>query len=290
MKRYLISHTIVLTLIGITLFGLGLQSASAQEKTQNKVRLKVDYVKIIDGDSYLDISTTARINKKNVSVPYLDLVIYNETEQDDIELGTTTTNPKGKIKFVLPELASMLPDSSQIYTVKVAFKGNEGFKKASKSVRFKNANLSARLITKDSLNYISATLTDADSHDPISDEHLDIQVQRLFNPLKLGEEFNNTDDNGTILVFIEEGIPGIDGDLMIEVVLYDNDTYGTIKSIIEAPIGKVIVNESTFDNRTLWSTRSKTPLFILVFGNFLIIGMWGIIIYLIVNLFRIKKV
>jgi hypothetical protein len=274
----------------MTVFCLGLQNLSAQDNSKNKVRLKVDYVKIINGDSYLDISTGARIDKKNVSVPYLDLLIYNETEQDEIELGTITTNPKGKIKFVLPELRSMLPDSSQIYTIKVAFKGNENFKRASKSVSFKDANIAARLITKDSLNYISATLTDAYSNSPISDEHLNIQVQRLFNPLKMGEEFNNTDDKGMVLVPIEEGIPGIDGNLLIEVVLNDNDTYGTIKAIVEAPIGKVIIDESTFDKRTLWSPRDKTPLFILVFGNFLIFGMWGIIIYLIVNLFRIKKV
>ena len=61
------------------------------------------------------------------------------------------------------------------------------------------------------------------------------------------------------------------------------------KAIIKAPIGVPIVEESTFNERTLWAPRSKTPIFILVFANLIILAMWGIIIYLITNLFRINK-
>ncbi|MGB5204645.1 MAG: hypothetical protein WBN63_10690, partial [Eudoraea sp.] len=110
-----------------------------------------------------------------------------------------------------------------------------------------------------------------------------------FSPLKIGEEFNFRDENGTIFVPIEDGIPGLDGNLNIEVVLQDSDDYGTVKAIINAPIGKPIVEESTFDQRTLWSPRSKTPIFILFFTGGLIFGTWGIIIYLITNLFKISK-
>ena len=59
--------------------------------------------------------------------------------------------------------------------------------------------------------------------------------------------------------------------------------------MVEAPIGVQIVDESTFDQRTMWSPRNKTPIFILVFTNLLIVGIWGIIVYLISNLFKIVK-
>jgi hypothetical protein len=62
-----------------------------------------------------------------------------------------------------------------------------------------------------------------------------------------------------------------------------------VKALVNAPIGVPIVDESTFDERTMWSPRSKTPLFLLIFPNLIILGIWGLIIYLILNLFKLKK-
>ena len=157
-----------------------------------------------------------------------------------------------------------------------------------KSIDFKDVDIKAKLITKDSINYITATLVDVITGSPLENESLGVQVQRLFQPLQI-EEFNITDENGTIIVPIENGIPGIDGNLNIEVLLSESDDYGTVKAVIIAPIGTLIVDESTFDDRTMWSPRNKTPLFLLIFPNLLIFGMWGYIIYLIANLFKIAK-
>jgi hypothetical protein len=76
---------------------------------------------------------------------------------------------------------------------------------------------------------------------------------------------------------------------MIEVVLNESDTYGTVKALVNAPVGTPIVDESTFDERKMWSPRSKTPIFLLIFPNLLIFGIWGLIIYLFVNLIKISK-
>lgn len=111
----------------------------------------------------------------------------------------------------------------------------------------------------------------------------------MFKPLRIGEEFNSTDDEGSILVPIDDGIPGVDGNLGIEVVLNERDDYGTVKAVVFAPIGVSIVDESTFNQRTMWSPRTKTPIFLLIFPNLLIFGIWGFIIYLIFNLFKLSK-
>ena len=108
-------------------------------------------------------------------------------------------------------------------------------------------------------------------------------------PLQIGDEFNNTYDDGTILVPIEEEIPGVDGNLTFEVVLKDNDDYGTVKALINSSIGVPIIDESTFDKRTMWSPRNKTPLFLLIFPNILIFGIWSILIFLLINLYKITK-
>ncbi len=266
-----------------------ISSNFAQKTKKSKVRLKAQYVKIMNGEIYFDIKASSKVKKKNVDVANIEIAVYNEFDDEKVKIGKTVTNMKGESRFVIKNRNSIKADSTNIYEISFSFKGNDTYKKAKKSISFKDASIEAKLITKDSINYITATLLDKSTGNPISDESLDVQVKRLFKPLKIGEEFNNTDENGTILVLIEEGIPGVDGNLTFEVVLNDNDDFGTVKAIVKAPIGVPIVDESTYDQRTMWSPRNKTPLFLLIFPNILIVGIWGLIIYLIANLFKITK-
>ena len=289
MNNHLKCRFIFLAFIGALFFNVGLQEIHAQDAKKNKVRLKADYVKVMDGDSYFNIAASSKIEKQNVDVSYIDLIIYNEIDDEKIEIGTATTNMHGKCKFTLKNFNDLKSDSTQTYNILISFKGNESFKKARKSISFKDVVIEARLITKDSINYITATLIDKSTDSIIEGESLNVEVQRLFRNLRIGGEFNNTDKNGTILVPIEEGIPGVDGNLTIEVVLNDHDDFGTVKALVNVPLGTPIVDESTFNKRTMWSPRNKTPLFLLIFPNLLIFGMWGFIVYLILNLFKISK-
>jgi hypothetical protein len=285
MKNQLNIRHFFLVLLGV----FCISSSFAQKIKKSKVRLKAQYIKVMDGEIYFDIKASSKVKKKNIDVSNIEIAVYNKFDDKKVKIGKAITNMKGESKFVIKNTNAIKADSTNIYTITFSFKGNDTFKKAKKSISFKDASIKAKLITKDSINYITATLLDKSTGNPISDESLNVQVKRLFRPLKIGEEFNYTDENGTILVPIDEGIPGVDGDLTIEVVLSDNDDFGTVKAIVKAPVGVPIVDESTFDQRTMWSPRNKTPLFLLIFPNLLIFSIWGLIIYLIANLFKITK-
>lgn len=263
-------------------------SGFAQKAKKDKVRLKANYVKVMNAEVYFDLQASARVDGENVDVSKVELIIFNVVGDEQLGLGKVTTNMEGKARFTLKDLSSIKPDSTNTYNIEISFDGNDSFKGASKSLSFKNANIDAKLVTIDSINYVTATLVNKLTDSVIVGQLLRVQVQRLFKALLI-EEFNETDENGTILVPIPEGIPGVDGNIAVEVVLNDSDEFGTIKAIVNAPIGKLIVDESTFDERTMWSPRNKTPLFLLIFPNLLIFGIWGIIIYLIINLFKITK-
>lgn len=273
----------------IGLFLINSVSSFAQVNKKNKIRINVSYVKIMDGEIYFDIKTSARINKKNTAVSDIELHVINIFDDQKIVLGKSKSNNSGESRLSLKSIHDIRPDSLNIYNIQVLFEGNDSFKKAKKNISFKNVNIEAQIISKDSVNYAQATLIDANTKEPIINESLTVQVQRLFFPLLIGEEFNETDDNGSILVPIETGIPGVEGILNVEVVLNDSDDYGTVKSIISDKIGVPIVDESTFDQRTMWSPRNKTPIFLLIFPNLLILGIWGVLIYLIMNLYKITK-
>ncbi len=282
-------HLVLFILLSVFISPLLSQKLEAQDKKKIKLRIKADYTKIIDHSSFIDLTTTAKINKKNTGIANLNLTIISETDDDELELGQATTNHDGKVRFIINDLNKLLKDTLGFYNLRVKFMGNDSFKKASKDLSFKDATIETKSFTKDSINYISATLRDVYLDSLLPKTSLKVNIERLFKSLPVGENFNYTDKNGSILVPIEEGIPGIDGNLVIEVILNDSDDYGTVKTLTNTAFGKPVILDNSFENRTLWSPRNKTPIFILIFANLLILAMWGFIIYLITNLFRINK-
>jgi len=274
-----------LIFLSATLFTATFNKIYSQENEKHKIRLKADYFKIMNGENYINIGAISKIKKENVSVTNIDISVENEYYDKTIELGSIKTNMNGECKFIIKELNQLKADSNNVYNINIVFKGNDTYKKASKSISFKDAIIKANLITKDSVNFVYATLKDKATDSIIDGESLTVQVKRLFRPLKIGEEFNYTDDQGSITVPIENGIPGVDGILTLEVVLKDNDDYGTIKTSFDSTIGIPIKEESTFDERTMWSPRNKTPYFLLIVPNLLTFSMWLIIFSLMFNLY-----
>jgi len=289
MKNLNLRHVVLLVLLSVFIVPGLCQNIEAQNTKKISLRIKADYTKVIDESSYIDIATSARIDRRNTAIANINLTIVSEADDKELELGQVTTDHDGKSRFYIKDLNTFPKDSLGVYSLSFKFKGNDIFKKASKTVTFKDAYIEAKSFTKDSINYISATIKDVFLDSLLAETALNVSIERLFKSLPIGEEFNYTDENGTILVPVEEGIPGIDGNLVVEVILSDSDDYGTVKALVNAPFGKPVVFDNTFDKRTLWSSRDKTPVFILIFANLLIFTIWGIFIYLIINLFKIKK-
>ena len=130
--------------------------------------------------------------------------------------------------------------------------------------------------------------------DPVTDSALvniplRIELQRLLRSLKIGELSYESDTEGIILVPLDDDYPGVDGKLIFEVILFENELYGTVKDLVTTDIGVPIKDESRYDDRTMWSSRDKTPVFLLIFPNLIIAGIWGLIFYLTYNLFKIYK-
>ena len=260
---------------------------SPQVQAKEKARLSVDYHKIMGENGFLSINVKYKVEKKYQPAMDLKLNIYEEINEDSIvHRGQVITDYEGNVQFII-ESRNVVSDELVIYKYLVRIENDDVFKDAEKSEKFSEVNLIAIAIEEDSVNYISAELTDVNGK-PIEGEKLQVVVQRLFAPLTIGESSYKTDEDGAILVAIEDPLPGIDGILTFEVVM-ESRKYGNVKTIFEAPIGKVITDQSTFDKRTMWSPPSKTPIFLWIFPNIVILGIWIVIVTLIINLFKIYK-
>lgn len=263
--------------------------ARAQATEKERVRLSATYSKVMNGPVALDLQATARIDNSNVDVSGVELEVYYELDGEEIALGTVTTNETGKARYEMESLKAIRPDSTGLYTLGAAFGGNDEFRAASRTVSFRDAAIRAELQTRDSVNYVNATLRDAATDSLIADALIRVQVVRLFRPLRISEEFLSTDSEGAISVEVPNDIPGKDGNLQLQVVIADNDDYGTVIAPLDAPIGTPFVEDNTYYENTLWGPRNRTPFFIILFTGVLILGSWGVIVYLIRNLFKIAK-
>ena len=254
-----------------------------------KARVSVQYSKIMNQESFISIEAKYKGENGIEPATQMEFRVYQRIAEDSLlHLATVTTNRNGIAKFSLGNHQDSITSTNGGFTFLVKIENDSKFSDAETELTISDANLVAVLETVDSVNQITATLIDATGQ-PVAGQPLRVQLQRMFGPLSIGEESYETDENGTITVPLEEPMPGINGVLTFEVVLNESDEYGTVKAIIDAPIGIPITDHSTFDKRTMWSPPSKTPYYLLIFPNLIILGVWVPILMLIINLFRISR-
>ena len=258
----------------------------AQDK-QYKARLSVSYNNLIGTAPYIEVASKFKGENGYEPSMMLELNVYHQISGDSLVLlGAIKTNHKGIAKYELKASDKIDSDTLVDHTYIVKIEGSKKFKNAKKSVSFLDANLSAEIVEIDSVYNIKATFVDG-LGGPIDGAKLKVNIQRMFAPMAIGRSYK-TNDKGRILVPLEESFAGVDGKLTFEVYL-ESKKYGTVKYLLNTTIGTPIEDLSTYDDRTMWSPPSKTPLFLLIFPNLLLLGIWGVILLLVRNLYNIYK-
>jgi hypothetical protein len=280
--KFKLGRLSVVLMVGILFAGQWAQAQSV------KPRISTDYFRVMNVERYLTATVKYKGDDGIGPAMNLSLNIYAEVAEDSLLMvGTATTDMAGTAKYVIPEAAvnAGTPDSVYQYYFKV--EDRDGFKDASKGVKFTDASVEATVLDIDSIQTVQAKVSDSQG-EPLEDEKVTVQVERLFAPLTVGESSYKTDEDGIILVPMEEPLPGVDGNLKF-IITMEGRKYGTVIHKFEAPIGVPVVDLSTFDQRTMWSPPSKTPWFLLIFPNLIILGIWAVIALLVFNLYRISK-
>lgn len=257
---------------------------STYAKKKDKIKVSVDYVKVMGQESKIKVEAKYKEGKTYVPATNVAMNVYEMVAEDSLVLvGDLTTDDQGKAEFVLAALRQ--GDTLLEYEFYVKVEDNAQFKDAKKKVKFFDCNLKTEVLETDTLDYLLAELTDGNGN-PIKGQKIKVEVDRLFAPIELKE--TKTDRKGKIEVALEDPLPGPNGNLVF-IVSLDARNYGTVVSKFEAPVGTVVVDKSTFDERTMWSPPNKTPIFLLIFPNLVILGIWIVIFILVRNLVLINK-
>lgn len=125
---------------------------------------------------------------------------------------------------------------------------------------------------------------------PISMAKLNFEVVRSFGNIGFGGDFTFTDDDGKVAAEFPEGITrDAAGKVIVQARLEDHEEYGTIIQTFEVPWGEQAAVSGDGAQRTLWGSRAQTPWWLLVSANALLVGVWGIIFYVIFLTYRVRK-
>lgn len=153
-------------------------------------------------------------------------------------------------------------------------------------------NVKLEVITGTDIKSITASILSADSlKKPLAEVDVHFFVKTDFGLMRVGEPSNYTGADGKVKTVFPENITGdAEGNVKLVVKIENNFLYNDTEVLVEKNWGKPLVShEDDFKRRSLWGARDKSPVWLLLLANGILVSVWAVILFVIINLFRIKK-
>jgi hypothetical protein len=124
---------------------------------------------------------------------------------------------------------------------------------------------------------------------PVKEKEIHFYVKRMYSLLPIGKAIE-TDENGEASADFPIDLPGDkNGNYIVVVKIEDDDTYGNSEVQSEIKWGIHPKEEDKWNNRSLSASRHKAPMYLIIASNLIITLIWGTILYVVFQVFRIKK-
>ncbi|MEX2234681.1 MAG: hypothetical protein WD824_21130 [Cyclobacteriaceae bacterium] len=264
-----------------------LMTGNAQDKISP--RLDVAYYQMDSAVRYLGIKVRKKIGKRFEPIAGAEVRLFMEFSDETIQLGNVVSSANGEGKLPLSEEIFTGINQLDEYSFYAEISETDSLEEATEYLVIKPSRL--RIVAEDSDSSISVILQTRTNGnwEPFEGAEVAVFIQRRFGKILVGEESNVTDENGAVELTFDTEIPG-DGNglLTLESAIEDNDELGNVYATTRVQWGLPLVIEDGFYKRTLWATRDKTPWWLLIFPNVMIAVVWGVIIYLIILIFKMN--
>jgi hypothetical protein len=266
----------------------------AQDKTE-KGTIKIDlaYHQLNNDLPVIKVSAKTKKEKKFQTVEGVVINLFFNTENSQGFMGRVETNSNGAGSLALPVRFKDQFDSLFSFKFIGTLIQNDSFEDQSTELEISKAKIELTLEDMDSAHTIHAKVLAFQDTGWVAQPETEIKlvVRRLLSDLTATEEETfTTDKDGEASAEFSLNIPGdAQGNIIVGAKIDDHEVYGSLVSTGTAKWGLPLVPDNSFAKRTLWATRDKTPLWLLIFPNLMIAGVWGIIFYLIYLVIRIIK-
>lgn len=274
---------------------LSVNGRSLAQETKPRLLVDIAYYAVNNQYPYVTVYTKTKVEKKFFPAANVTVKIYLGEETDASHLGTVTTDKFGQAGLVFPPAVKLLWDTVSQFKIIAATVADKKYPSASNEVSYTKARIAIDTAAgTDGGRAIVARITARQGNEwvPAKEVETKIIIKRSVGDLSVGDkETYSTDSSGTATAdFTKTGMPGdAEGNIVVVAKTEDNDQYGNISIEKKVKWGAPFVPLNTFDKRTLFATRDKAPLWLLLLAGSIVVSVWSVIIYLIRQILRIRK-
>ncbi len=267
---------------------LVLISFTVEAQEEATVRLSLSY-KMENQEAFLTAKARTRVGRRYENIHGLGILFYTVIDGDKKLLGDSNTNHSGEATMSIGDISTLEYDSMGMWHFVASVENKDGFRDVDEEISITPIKIDFKVeISEDSVASVRVQSRKSMDNGPVSEAEVRLYVSRYFAPHWLSEiEF--TDDNGEFEFSLEEMLPGdLDGLVTLGIRLEGDDT-GAVFHEEKVNYGIPYEPDTSFDERSMWAPANKTPLWLLVFPNLIILGVWGTLIYLVYYLYLISR-
>jgi hypothetical protein len=278
----------------VFIFLLAAGQAGAQDvKEKSMLRVGLTYNQTNDQVPILRTSAKIKVGKRYEAMEGVVINLSFMTQTPEGFIGSVKTNKEGTAWMELPEEIAAKIKSISTFKFIASVTSNDKFDDELTEIIITRSRIELSLQEVDSVRTVEAKVLTLKEGQWVAVPETEVKlfVKRLFSDLPIGEGAYTTSDGGIVSSEFNVHIPGdAQGHLIIGAKIDDSDTYGTISTTKVIRWGVPLKPDNSFSKRTLFATRDKTPIWLLIFPNVIIGAVWGFIFYTVYLIRRIRRV
>ncbi len=260
---------------------------SAQEEV-----VKLHYYNENNNLQYLFLEANRKEAKILTPLPNKEYKVFLNTNDSSNLISAIKTDNSGRAKLFLPISLKESWNNNSEHTFIV----EENEKEIISDFIINKAKIEIDTFTSDEgQKSIKAIVTKLVENKwlPADEVEMKLGIKRVGGILPSADEQSyTTDSSGTVVAeFKKDKIPGDEnGNITLIAKVEENENFGNLSTEKIVNWGITTQVDSTFfEKRTLWSTRFKTPYWLLTLAYSIAIGIWATLIYLVYLVVKIVK-
>ncbi len=260
-------------------------------KAEASIELK--YTEANNKTKILEAAVKTKTGGSWKGVEGVEVHFYRNEAVPEKLLGKAASNKKGVAMLILPEGEEKYASPAHEYTYVAAIENSDRAEDSQEEITVTESDFEMTLEEEDSLRQVHISLTETGPDGgkiPVKDVEVSLFVKRLFGLLPLSDDPETTDENGEAVVEFPADLPGdTAGNLVIIAKVDDHERFGNLEFGRKINWGVPLVIDPEKNARELWSSRSNAPIYLIVIVNAMLIGIWGVILYILFQAYKIIR-
>ena len=287
MKKH--NYKLIATVFIFAFLCIGVNVFSQEAKSD--LLLNLGYFNNNNSYSYLKATAKTKVDGKFQLVKDVTISFYINKDSSGNLLGKAVTNDKGEAILLMPPSAKDIWNKSAKQSFVIVSTANKNFDETKANADITKAKLQIDTAENKTIKVKVIALKDT-AWIPVKGVELKVAIKRMDGDLNVSEtQTYTTDSTGAISAeFKRDTLPGdVNSNLILVAKVEDNDQYGNLSVEKSVPWGAKFNYETNFFRRSLFARRGQSPLWFEIMAYSIIVLVWGVVVYLLLLLNKIKK-